>query len=59
MHCVELVKYMKDPKEYLPSLINILINFKNHDNFLEKKYQTRMRESVLQTLATFFRKYTI
>lgn len=38
MHCVELIKYMKDSKEYLPSLINILINFKNHDNFIEKKY---------------------
>ncbi|CAD8127733.1 unnamed protein product [Paramecium sonneborni] len=61
MHCVELVKYLKNEygKEYLKQLIQILVNFKNHDNFIEKKYQTRMRESVFQVLEVFFKRLSM
>ncbi|CAD8114348.1 unnamed protein product [Paramecium primaurelia] len=61
MHCVELVKYLRNEyaKDYLRSLIQILVKFKNHDNFIEKKYQTRMRESVLFVLEVFFKRLSL
>lgn len=61
MHCVELVRYLKNEyaKDYMRSLIQILVKFKSHDNFIEKKYQTRMRESVLFVLEVFFKRLSL
>lgn len=57
MHCIELVTSIKDiewGRNALKAMVLLLSHFSDHNNFIEKKYQTRMRESIFDAIDHFF-----